>query len=64
MRLSFLFIVGIGCGLLAGIMAYLITYNEYQHHFKGKRVFDESLKSGVVAFVFFMILTIVIGLIL
>jgi len=51
-----LFFVSAGCSLFAGIMVYLITYNEYQHHFKGKRVFKESFLSAVVAFVFFMLL--------
>lgn len=64
MSLAFLFLIAIAVGSFAGIMAYLITYNEYQHHFKGKRVFNESFKSGLVAFIFFFILTLVIAIIL
>ncbi len=56
--------VGLGCGLLAAVMTYLITYNEYQHHFKGRRVVQESLKSAGVAFVFFFVLCIVISIVI
>jgi len=44
MQHHFFILLGLGLGLIAGVMAYLITYEEYQHHFKGKRVFLESIK--------------------
>ncbi|OQP60197.1 hypothetical protein A3860_34535 [Niastella vici] len=60
MRLIFLLLVGVAGGLIAAIIAYLITYNEYQHHFKGKRVFLESIKSAVIAFLFFFFLIVIL----
>lgn len=45
MQFRFFILIGIGLGLVAGIMAYLITYEEYQHHFKGRRVYIEVLKA-------------------
>jgi len=35
----FFILLGLCLGITAGIMAYLITYEEYQHHFKERRVF-------------------------
>lgn len=61
MQLKFFILIGIGLGLVAGIMAYLITYEEYQHHFKGKRVHIESIKSAFVTFIFFIVLSVAIG---
>ncbi|WP_149349396.1 hypothetical protein [Pedobacter sp. BS3] len=60
MQIRFFILLGTGLGIVAGIMAYLIAYNELQHHFKGRRVFTESVKSAVVAFIFFFVLTIAI----
>ncbi len=64
MQHRFFLLLGIGLGVIAGIMAYLITYEEYQHHFKGRRVFLESIKRAVITFVFFMILAVVPGYVL
>ncbi|TQM48711.1 hypothetical protein BDE36_0401 [Arcticibacter tournemirensis] len=61
MQFRFFLLIGTGLGIIAGLMAYLITYEEYQHHFKGRRVFTESIKSAVVAFVFFTLLSAAIG---
>jgi hypothetical protein len=64
MTLKFLVAVGSIAGTVASVMTYLITYNEYQHHFTGRRVVKESLKSAIVAFLFFMILAILICVLL
>lgn len=64
MQFKFFLMCGGGLGLVAAIMAYLITYNEYQHHFKGQRVFWESIKSAGVTFCFFFLLSILLGIIL
>ncbi|HTR31719.1 MAG TPA: hypothetical protein VMH27_20745 [Puia sp.] len=64
MNLRTILLLGLIAGTVAGVMAYLITYNEYQHHFKGRRVVIESLKSAAVAFLFFLALTIVLCLLL
>ena len=52
MRLAFYIMVGVASGLVAVIMAFLISFNEYQHHFKEKRAFHESIRSAVIAFLF------------
>lgn len=59
-----LFIAASLIGLIAGAMTYFITYNEYQHHFNDKRTFRESIKSGLVAFIFFFVLSLAVAFIL
>jgi uncharacterized membrane protein SpoIIM required for sporulation len=55
--------MGTVAGLLAGAMAFLIFYNEYQkHRFSTSRLWRESLKGALVAFLFFLVLAIVAGL--
>ena len=49
-------------GLLASVMAYLITYNEYERHgFPKDRLIKESLKTAFVAFVFLFGLALIAG---
>lgn len=64
MQHRFFLFLGIGLGVIAGIMAYLTTYEEYQHHFKGRRVFIESIKSAIITFVFFVVLAVILGYVL
>jgi len=53
---------GIFFGLIASVMAFLITYNEYQkHQFTKKRLWKASLESAFVTFIFFLVLSIVLG---
>jgi hypothetical protein len=55
-------IVGFACSMIAGMMAFVITFNEYSHHFAEKRdAVKQSLEAGVVTFLFFVILTVAIG---
>lgn len=61
MQFKFFLLLGIGLGILAAAMAYLITYEEYRHHFQGRRVHVESLKSAIVTLIFFVILAVAIG---
>jgi hypothetical protein len=63
-QFKFFLLSGLGLGLIAGIMAYLITYEEYQHHFKGRRVFWESIKSAGITFLFFVLLSLLLGIVL
>ena len=50
--------VGLACSIIAGLMAFVITYNEYSHHFAEKKdAVKESIEAGVVTFVFFNLLT-------
>jgi len=49
-------------GLLASVMAYLITYNEYERHgFPKDRLLKESLRAAFVAFVFLFGLALIAG---
>lgn len=61
MNLLMTLILGFIAGIVAGVMCYLITYNEYEHHFKGRRVVIESIKSALVAFVFFFLLVLLLS---
>jgi hypothetical protein len=37
--------------LIAGLVAFLITYDEYSKHgFKGKRLFREAFEAAIIAF--------------
>ncbi|HXQ45833.1 MAG TPA: hypothetical protein VN806_04405 [Caulobacteraceae bacterium] len=57
--------IGVIFGLLAGVIAFVITYEEYQHHGLGRRrTFKESLGTGAAAFAFFFLAALVIGLFL
>ena len=58
-------ILGAMFSLLAGTMAFLITYNEYSKHFKDRRkAVLAALQTAVVAFLFFVALSLVAGLVL
>ena len=59
---SIMLAFGIIFGLIASVMAFLITYNEYQRHqFTKKRLWKVSLESSIFTFIFFLILSIVLG---
>lgn len=48
-------------GLLAGACAFLITYDEYVHHFPDKRkAFKMAFTAGLTAFLFFWSLTLLL----
>lgn len=50
---------------LASIMAALITYNEYSQHYRErKKAILAALQTGAVTFVFFLSLSLVIGIVL
>ncbi len=55
-------LLGVVFGLVAGLMGFLIIYEEYQKHKLGtQRLWKESLSGGLAAFLFFLILSIVAG---
>ena len=59
--------VGVGLGLLfspvAGVMAFLITYHEYRHHYPDPGpARREALRTGLFATVVFFVLMAVAGL--
>jgi len=48
-------------GSVAGACAFLITFNEYQHHFQdSRRTWKISLEAGLFAFLFFAGLSLVV----
>ncbi|OIO15247.1 hypothetical protein COV53_03740 [Candidatus Gottesmanbacteria bacterium CG11_big_fil_rev_8_21_14_0_20_37_11] len=58
-------IIGLLFSPMAGLLVFLITYDEYSHHFTDKKIiFKYSLEAGLFAFVVFMIISALIGLFL
>jgi uncharacterized membrane protein len=56
--------VGLVLSPLAGVMVFLITYDEYVHHFSERgRAFQYALRAAVVALVFFLVIIAAAGLI-
>lgn len=52
-------IVGVVFSLIAAIMAFAITLEEYTHHYPdGKEPIRHAVKSAIIAFVLFFILTV------
>jgi hypothetical protein len=59
--------LGIGgvFGFIAGLMAYLITYNEYMHHYQTKKEPRMmAFEAALVAFTFFFLMSLISGYIL
>ncbi len=51
--------------LPAAVMAFLITYDEYRHHYADKRrVHNAALHAGLFTLAFFLVLGILLSLIL
>lgn len=62
MLLELSVVIGVTFGLIAGAMAFLITYDEYaKHRLRRRRLWQESIRSGLVAFTFFVVTSIVAG---
>jgi len=60
--LAFSIVMGIVFGLLAALMAFVITWHEYEKHkFAGKRLFKEAFQSAIFTFVVFLLLSLLIG---
>ena len=65
MTLRIIFPLGVLFAVLASLMAFLITYNEYAKHFEDKRrARRDALRTGLVTFLFFCTLVFVAGIIL
>jgi hypothetical protein len=59
------FFVGIFFGFLAGLIAFLITLNEWKSHgFKGWELWGEPLKRGIATWAFFLLLSVALGYIM
>lgn len=55
-------VIGLVFGLLAGLSAFLITYDEWQKHkYTGWELWREPLHRAVFAFSFFFLLSVVLG---
>jgi len=62
-NLAIVLVFGIPLSLIAATMVFLISYNEYQHHFfNKKRAINISLESALFTLGFFAILLLVIWL--
>ena len=62
MAYTIMLTLGIVFGFMASVMAFLITYNEYQkHQFPKNRLWKESLESFIFTFIFFLVLSIILG---
>jgi H+/Cl- antiporter ClcA len=60
--LVFSIVIGIVFGLLAALMAFVITWHEYEKHkFTGKRIFKEAFQSAIFTFAIFLLLSILTG---
>ena len=58
-------VIGIIFGFFAALMAFVITWHEYEKHkFTGKRLFKEAFQAAVFTFGVFLILSLIIGFIL
>jgi hypothetical protein len=55
--------IGLILGPLAGLGAFLIAYEEYQHHYAARGpAIRASLEVGVVTFVVFLALSVIAGI--
>lgn len=62
--LSLFLMIGVIFGILAALMAYLITYNEWIHHYTiPKEPRKIAFQAAIFAFLFFFIISVLVGLI-
>ena len=55
------FILGIIGGAFAFLMAFIIAYEEYKHHFKGSVIKKEAFSIAIMAFFILLFLMIISG---
>jgi len=57
MGFQVIFAIGLFFSVIAGLMAFLVTYGEYSHHFAEKnKILKHSIEAGIFAFVSFVII--------
>jgi len=53
------FIISLCFSLVGAIMAFLITYEEYAHHYTDKRrPFQHAMQTAIFTFIIFLLLTV------
>ena len=58
-------VVGIVFGFIAALMAFVITWHEYEKHkLTGKRLFKEAFQSAIFTFIVFLLLSLLAGFLL
>jgi H+/Cl- antiporter ClcA len=54
--------IGVVFGFLASLMAYLITYNEWVHHYPTKKEPRKiALEAAIFTFIFFFLISLIAG---
>ena len=55
-------VIGVIFGFIAALMAFVITWHEYEKHkFTGKRLFKEAFQTAIFTFIVFLLLSLLIG---
>ena len=58
-------VLGIIFGFIAALMAFVITWHEYEKHkFAGKRLFMQAFQAAIFTFAVFLFLSLLIGFLL
>jgi H+/Cl- antiporter ClcA len=58
-------LLGVLFGFIGSLMAFVITYHEYQkHQFRDKRLFREAFHAAIVTFIVFVALMAIAGYLL
>ncbi|HUC02203.1 MAG TPA: hypothetical protein VMA75_04900 [Candidatus Paceibacterota bacterium] len=61
--LYLLLVIGLFFGSLGAIMAYLITYKEWEHHYSSKKIPRRmALETALFTLAFFLAITLVLAL--
>jgi hypothetical protein len=56
-----LLVIALPFAIIGGLMAFLITFHEMQHHFGRKRAAVEAAKTGVVACLVLVVVALVVA---
>jgi uncharacterized membrane protein len=57
-------IIGLPFSVVAAIFVFLLSYREYSHHFSDKKTLKLSFDSAIFTFLYFIVLSLVIGVVL
>jgi hypothetical protein len=60
--LAFSIVIGIVFGFFAALMAFVITWHEYEKHkFTGRRLFMQAFQAAIFTFAVFLLLSLLVG---